>query len=93
MLTPAPAAVGLAIGALIYAGGYGSTCSGAATTPVMARPPVAWPWYAAFALATLGASLAPLLGERLYASQRKPVAAGRGESGLPGRTPGGSSSL
>jgi hypothetical protein len=30
---------------------------------------------------------------RVYAAQRKPVAAGRGASGLPGRPPGGSSSL
>jgi hypothetical protein len=30
---------------------------------------------------------------RLYAAQRKPVASGRGASGLAGRSPGGSSSL
>jgi hypothetical protein len=30
---------------------------------------------------------------RVYASQRKPVASGRGGSGLAGRPPGGSSSL
>ena len=30
---------------------------------------------------------------RVYAVQRKPVAAGRGASGLAGRPPGGSSSL
>ena len=30
---------------------------------------------------------------RVYAAQRKPVAAGRGASGLAGRPPGGSSSL
>ena len=33
------------------------------------------------------------IGERVYVAQRKPVAAGRGGSGLPGRLPGGSSSL
>jgi hypothetical protein len=30
---------------------------------------------------------------RVYAAQRKPVASGRGASGLPGSPPGGSSSL
>jgi hypothetical protein len=30
---------------------------------------------------------------RVYAAQRKPVASGRGASGLAGRPPGGSSSL
>jgi hypothetical protein len=93
MLTPALAEVVLALGALIYAGSYGATCSGAATTPVMAHPPFAWPWYAALALVTFGASVAPILVERVYVAQRKPVAAGRGGSGLPGRLPGGSSSL
>ncbi len=32
-------------------------------------------------------------GPRSYAAQRKPVASGRGASGLPGMAPGGSSSL
>src|SRR5439155_21348244 len=32
-------------------------------------------------------------GVRVYAAQRKPVASGRGASGLAGRPPGGSSSL
>jgi hypothetical protein len=64
IILPAAASVGLGLGALIYAGGYGANCDGTHTTPVMAHPPFAWPWYAALAVVLLSGSLVPLLRER-----------------------------
>jgi hypothetical protein len=66
VLLPVTASVAAGLGALIYAGQAGADCDGTRTTPVMAHPPFAWPWYAALALALLGASLVPLLKERRH---------------------------
>ena len=66
IVVPVTLAVGLGLGALIYAGQDGANCDGTRTTPVMAHPPFAWPWYAAFAVAVFGASLVPLLRERRH---------------------------